>query len=286
MFVDPHEGSLRTSNERSVAAGAADDDEITIPKAEFDALIQENEMMLVEIDQLKSRAQAAEGRHKQLEEVVVQQREEIQSLQDLCSSNGDKEAEIDDLSNRIEDLVEENRILRETVEDAQKETEAEIQRRSPPPDGRMDRILRELKTFAKSQQVLMGSLKQCSIGPNVPRDRYSSEIEKSSAMVKKVLDSSKRNTPQAGHSSTGAATASNSNNAVVPEDDEIVHVVKALVGELSIAAVSALQDSLQTIANVCNIVLPPPSTPHGSAVTPRPDGAKKGGIGVDYWQKK
>jgi chromosome segregation ATPase len=215
--------------------------------AEFEALVTENEAMLIEISHLKRREANSAQKMNELEETCARLREEVDSLQEFCKQlknepTDDFHAEHQDLLERYENLRADNErlqedyyLLQETVKSEVEENLTHAPHRASDDAQRIDRILKELRAFHSSQQMSVGHLRRCGITPSTIKDKVPSECEKNLSMLRKLVDSSRRLT------------------SVSSEDDDIVVLVKGLVGEVSLAGASALQDTLTTFGDFLGI---------------------------------
>lgn len=242
------------------AGSFSDDPELD---AEFEALVKENEMMLIEIHELRRRVASSEAKVEQLQELCDTLAQEKRDLQDVYSAAKEDDEEenwhekYDNLYNEYVQLVnaavEENHSV-----DLQPVSDA---------GQRIERVLKELRTFSNSHQMSIGHLKRCGIIPSTVSDKVPSECQKNLSMLQKLVESARRLT------------------TVVPGDDELVVLVKGLVGEVTLAGALALQETLTTFGNVLGISNGVAASPGGGHQDPSASSANSAKV-LSFWRGK
>jgi hypothetical protein len=250
----------------AVGGGSFSDDVVIDP--EFEALVRENEQMLIEIAELRAFGNASQRKINDLEETCERLKEEKRSLQDLYDGSrrhhqGDEDDE--DWQAKYEDLFEK---YEDIVNSQVEENRAYEPHGSADSKERIDRILKELRSFHSSQQMSFGHLKRCGIIPSTLREKVSLECQKSLQMLTKLIETSRR--------LTTAAT----------DDDEMIVLVKGLVGEATLAGALALQDTLTTFGEYLGISQPGSAASGGAAAG---GGAQESGGAskmLNFWKGK
>ncbi|CUG93203.1 Hypothetical protein, putative [Bodo saltans] len=255
---------LSTPSGAAVGGSFSDDPELD---AELEALVRENEQMLIEITELHARSNASQKKIADLEETCERLREEKRSLQDLYdgsrSRNHNEDDDDQDWQAKYEELFEQ---YEELVHSQVEENRAYEPHGSADSKERIDRILKELRTFHSSQQMSFGYLKRCGVIPSTLRDKVPLECQKSLQTLTKLIETSRRLT-----------TAS-------ADDDEMIVLVKGLVGEATLAGSLALQDTLSTFAEFLGIS----SAGSGAASGGSAAGQETGGASkmLNFWKGK
>lgn len=259
---------MSTSTPSAKPVGSfSDDPELD---AEFEELVKENELMLIEITELRARANTSQRKINELEETCERLREEKRSLQDLYNGSkrdgGDDDDE--DWREKYLDLFQK---YEELVNSQVEENRAYEPQGAADATQRVERLLKELRSFHSSQQMSFGHLKRCGVIPSTLRDKVPSECQKGQAMLQKLIETSRRLTTAA------------------PEDDEMIVLVKSLVGEATLAGAGALQDTLTTFANVLGVSPTAAGGSGGASAGGAASGAQDSGSSakmLNFWKGK
>lgn len=253
---------------------------------ELEELVKENELMLAELTTLRQRVVYLEKENDNKTQTLQDLRDYCDSLRQRIesdekgSASGKKrsvrrqEADVgendvdggydddprhmdyDELYDVYLQLMDENKILKETVEtEVSKVSSAPITGAATVEAqfavNRLERLAAEIKRFAGSQSLTVASLQRCAVAPSTPRDRIKQEAEQNLNTLKKLTEGFKRLTaPNQPSSSQGSVTprpGGSGGQTGGSDEDEVMTLVKKMVGDTMQSSSSALEKTLTSL---------------------------------------
>mmetsp|Transcript_69987 Transcript_69987/g.81612 ORF Transcript_69987/g.81612 Transcript_69987/m.81612 type:complete len:308 (+) Transcript_69987:25-948(+) len=306
MFVDPsvalnEEDDRRPTNHQPVSSVSSSTQqkeaaallsssgacgEISISKQDYEALIGENEQMLIEIEYLRKKTRALDSQITKLDETIAQQREDIDRYQELQQLSqqpqgaSSYEEELQELQNRLDDVESENAELREVIRmhtESNVAGESSTSQTESSRTDRLERLRKEVKLFHEIQKTVIVGFQRSAITSSAitVKERLKEELDAVVLTLQKIYDTSRRlaNPPQ---SATTATCTSATSDVATTAEDEIIVMLKTMVIESNLAACEALRETTTSFAGACGFKSPP---------EPQSATLKKSGL-LEMFQKK